>query len=99
MLAALLLGDDLAGVDVRDFGRERRRCRGGRDLDDVRFALRADADIGVDRFVGESPAKDVRGLRRHVTELDELQVGDPLTGLAAGEDERGRRGVLLGLLL
>ena len=75
------------------------------------LTLRSAADL----FLRQPLAEQARGLRRHVTELDQLEVGvllgllilaahhrksgDLLAELIVVEDERSRRGVLLGLLL
>ena len=125
MVAVLLLVDELFGVLVRDFGGEHRRGRRGRDVDDVRFALGAHAQVRLDLFFGQTSrerrralcvSKQNRGLLRHVAQLDELEVGlllgqltaataeglesrGLLVELAVVEDERSRRGVLLGLVL
>ncbi len=112
----LLLGDELSCVGVGDLGCERRGGRRGRDIDELRFSLRAHAQGRVDLARREPVVEPARGLRRYITELDELEVGvllnllafvaagsfepgELLTELFAVEKKRGRRGVLLGLLL
>ena len=75
VVAVLLLCDELLGVGIRDTGRERWGAGGGFDVHDVRFPLRAHAQVFADLFLGQPLPEQTRGLGRHIAELDELQIG------------------------
>src|SRR6185437_86295 len=98
-IGVLLLKDKLLCVGVGDGGCKPRRGSGRADINDVRFALGASAQVCPDVLFGQALAEASRGLGGHVTRLDELDIRVLLRLLVVNADGLKTRSLLVSLVV